>query len=662
MNPNNPANPALHAPAPRGAVLAVGLGAGIDLALTLALLAQGWTQGGAHIAGFAAGTLAALLIAAWAGRGGPAPTAAFSWAARSGWRLVGFALALGLRGGVLATLLAWGLPPWLAVTVGVALAWGLRAFGERYFFTARFASAPLEVRALRAAGALALAVLLLHLAYLKVFPLLPEEAYYWNYAARPALGYLDHPPMVAWLIALAEGLFGHGEAAIRMAALACGAVMMAFVWQLARRLVDRAAAGIAAALAVTLPYAFFLAGQLITPDAPLAAAWAAALYFLHRALVGGEARAWAGVGVALGIGMLSKYTIALLGPAALLFCLLDARARAWFLRPQPYAAVLLAALLFMPVVWWNYTHDWASFRFQGGERFVEPARFQLHVMLQNMLLVATPLPLLVLPLLFTRRWTALPAPACGPDPEPAHAEPRNRLFVACFVFAPLAVFAWSALKHEPRLNWTGPIWLATLPLLGWAIVHAGTLTRFRIGPVLRRSAGPVVGLLLVAYSVASYHLVLGIPGAPYPSPFARFMGWQAATAELRTVQARLLRETGMAPVVVGLDKYNTASQIAFYGAPAFAPPGQAALKATSLETFNGNALMFSYWDPPASLAGRSLILVGRERADLATDRLAPNFTALDETIHPLALGNTGPGGNSRKIDEYYYRVGHGFRP
>ena len=338
MNPNTPANPAPHAPAPRGAVLAVGLGAGIDLALTLALLARGWTQGGAHIAGFAAGTLAALLIAAWAGRGGPAPTAAFSWAARSGWRLVGFALALGLRGGALASLLAWGLPPWLAVTVGVALAWGLRAFGERYFFTARFASAPLEVRALRAAGALALAVLLLHLATLKVFPLLPEEAYYWNYAARPDFGYLDHPPMVAWLIALAEGLFGHGEAAIRMAALACGAVMMAFVWQLARRLVDRAAAGMAAALAVTLPYAFFLAGQLITPDAPLAAAWAAALYFLHRALVGGEARAWAGVGAALGIGMLSKYTIALLGPAALLFCLLDARARAWFLRPQPYGA------------------------------------------------------------------------------------------------------------------------------------------------------------------------------------------------------------------------------------------------------------------------------------------------------------------------------------
>jgi hypothetical protein len=91
-----------------------------------------------------------------------------------------------------------------------------------------------------AAGALLLAIGLLHLAYLKVFPLLPEEAYYWNYAARPALGYLDHPPMVAWLIALAEALFGHGEAVVRLPALACGGVVAVFVWRLARRLVDPA--------------------------------------------------------------------------------------------------------------------------------------------------------------------------------------------------------------------------------------------------------------------------------------------------------------------------------------------------------------------------------------------------------------------------------------
>ena len=654
MNFATPSAPEPQAPLPRGAIAPVGLGLAVDAALTLALPAQGWTPGGTQLAAWGAGLLVwrVLRALAWRGHAEAATGMALSGA---GWLVVLAVLAAGLRGGVLASALAWGLPAGAAAIAGLAVAWAVLVLGEQRGL-ARIPTLPGARRWPMAAGALALSVALLHLAYLKVFPLLPEEAYYWNYAAHPALGYLDHPPMVAWLIALAEGLFGHGEVVVRLPALACGAGVAVFVWRLARRLVDPGAAALAAALALALPYAFFLGGFLITPDAPLALSWAAALYFLHRALVGGEARAWLGVGVALGVGMLSKYTIALLGPAALLFCLVDARARGWFLRPQPYAAMLLAALLFAPVLWWNHTHDWASFRFQGGERFVEEARFHLHVMLQNMLLVATPLPLLALPLLWTQRW------ALEPALEPAHAEPRNRLFVACVTGVPLAVFAWSALSHEPRLNWTGPIWLATLPMLGWAIVHAPAMARQRLGRVLRALAGPVIGALLVAYAAASYHLVLGIPGLPYTGAFARFMGWQQATAELQAVQARLKQETGTAPVVVGLDKYNTASQVAFYGAAPFVPPGQAALKATSLATFNDNALMFTYWDPPQSLAGRTLILVGRERADLVTEKLAPHFTALDEAIHPLALGNTGPGGNSRKIDEYHYRIGRGFRP
>ena len=218
---NLPSPPSVAAPArlSRCAVAAMALGAAVDGALTLALLAQGWTQGGAHIAGWLAGSLLWLLLATWAGRGGPA--AALPRASRAGWQVVAGVLALGLRGGVLASALAWGLPAWLAVTLGLALAWGLGAAGG-WRILMRLAAAPSGLRMPGAAGTLLLAIALLHLAYLKVFPLLPEEAYYWNYAARPDFGYLDHPPMVAWLIALAEALFGHGEAVVCLPALAGG--------------------------------------------------------------------------------------------------------------------------------------------------------------------------------------------------------------------------------------------------------------------------------------------------------------------------------------------------------------------------------------------------------------------------------------------------------
>ena len=114
--------------------------------------------------------------------------------------------------------------------------------------------------------------------------LMPEEAYYWNYSRHLDFGYLDHPPMVAWLIRLGTALFGQNEFGVRAGALCCGAVTATFVYKLARNLFGEAGALAALLLAQTLPY-FFLSGLLMTPDAPLAAAWSASLYFLERALI-----------------------------------------------------------------------------------------------------------------------------------------------------------------------------------------------------------------------------------------------------------------------------------------------------------------------------------------------------------------------------------------
>ena len=648
------------APAGAKARFAAAIGIAVDLAATLALLAWGSLPGASNLVGFgmgAAAFLAARIL--WPAGSRPDGGWRLPGAGPAGWHLVVAALALGLRGGAVATALAYGLPPWMATVAGVGASWSAGAVGNG--FDPESARQPAVSAARRwSAGAagIVLSILLMHLLYLKVFPLTPEEAYYWNYSIRLDFGYLDHPPLVAWLIALVERLFGHGEASIRLASLACTAVMTVFVYRLALRLVDRPAALVAAAFAILTPYGFFIAGFMISPDAPLAAAWAACLYFLHRALVGNERRAWYGVGIALGLGLLSKYTIAILGPAALAFCLADRHSRAWFLRPQPYVAVLIAAALFAPVIYWNFTNDWASFRFQGGERFGDERQFSLHYMLMNIMLVATPLPLMVLPLLFARQWTR----DAAHFPEPAHAEARNRLFVACFVFVPLAVFAWSALKHIPRLNWTGPIWLATLPLLGWTIVRAGALRWHGLGSAMRLTAGKVIGALLVIYALVSYHLVLGIPGIPYSPSFAKAIGWQVATRELHRVHDRIAQGTGAAPVIVGMDKYNTASQIAFYGARPFALPGQAPLKATSIEAFTGNSLMFDYWDPPGQFRGRTLVMVARNREVLATDLLAPHFGELDATIHTLRLANTGPGGDGRRIADYFYRIGYDYRP
>src|SRR5260370_14678670 len=118
-----------------------------------------------------------------------------------------------------------------------------------------------------AIGLIAYAVVL-RLIYAGSVEMMPEEAYYWSYSRHLDFGYLDHPPMVAWLIRLGTDLFGQTEFGVRAGALCCGAVTSVFVYKLARNLFGEAGAVAAWLLAQALPY-LFLSGLLITPDCPL---------------------------------------------------------------------------------------------------------------------------------------------------------------------------------------------------------------------------------------------------------------------------------------------------------------------------------------------------------------------------------------------------------
>ena len=180
--------------------------------------------------------------------------------------------------------------------------------------------------------------LLLRLIYVGMAELFPDEAYYWNYAQHMDLSFYDHPPMVAWLIWLGTSIFGNSEFGVRFGAFCCGLITMGYMYALARNLYDRSTAIRTVLLLAVLPF-YFATGAVMTADAPLVAAWAATLYYMERALIA-IAPAWLGMGIAFGLGILSKYTLGLLGLSALIFVIVDPAARRWLaaLTPtlQPY--------------------------------------------------------------------------------------------------------------------------------------------------------------------------------------------------------------------------------------------------------------------------------------------------------------------------------------
>jgi dolichol-phosphate mannosyltransferase len=479
--------------------------------------------------------------------------------------------------------------------------------------------------------------------------LLPEETYYWNYSRHLDFGYLDHPPMVAWLIRLGTLLFGNTEFGVRFGALCCGVVASIFVFRLARNLFDEASALLALVLAQILPF-FFFSGMLMTPDAPLVAAWAASLYFLERALVAGRANAWAWAGLCMGLGLLSKYTIGLLGLSALLFMLLDPSSRGWWRRREPYTAVLIAAAVFAPVILWNAQHDWASFAFQTSRRLAERPRFSLHKLIGGAIVLMTPTGLAAVAAVFIR---GRPRPAAGVAPVPATPDTlaRRWRFMQLALFAPLAVFFFFSLRHEVKLDWTGAPWVAALPMMALGIAEAYRGRAGQAGVWQRAAWPPTLVALLLMFGAGLYYLVLGIPGIGYSTQMELVpVGWREFGRQIDEVAGEVRRRYG-GLLVVGMDRYAIASELAFYSHD----QPKSVLDTSAAHLFGDMGLMYEQWFQPERQAGRPLLLVAWSRDALAAPHLERQVERLED-IHEGTLMHDG-----RLIRHYYYRVALGYR-
>src|SRR5512134_515911 len=65
-----------------------------------------------------------------------------------------------------------------------------------------------------------------------------DEAYYWLWSLRPAAGYFDHPPLVAWLVAAGAPLAA-GELGVRLLFLVAGGLTVVFAALLGRELAEQ---------------------------------------------------------------------------------------------------------------------------------------------------------------------------------------------------------------------------------------------------------------------------------------------------------------------------------------------------------------------------------------------------------------------------------------
>ena len=625
----------------------------MDLAILNLFYSQGFTLSLAHIVSFlAASGTGYLLNSIWSYNGATQFTLN---------RIVKLTittlLILFLRGGILASLIQlWNFPPEIAMMICVIVSSLFNYLGSVYFISQpKTNHAEPELNGYYFAITIIIYSILLRFIYLGLPELFYEEAYYWNYAKHLDIGYLDHPPMVAWMIGLFTKLMGDNEFAVRFGAFVCWFITAYFSYRLTRDIHDRSSQ--ATLLVATLP-AFFAIGWVMTPDAPLVACWAAALYFLYQALIHDRRMAWAGIGASIGLGMLSKYTIALLGPAALLFILIDYHSRKWLFRPEPYLAIILALIIFSPVVVWNSGHEWASFLYQGLERVAEGFEFSLPYLMLSIILIITPTGFLsVFAIMLYQRKIISMSDAVFED---RISKPKSRGYYLLMIltFFPVTIFAALSLFRETKFHWTAPCWLGVVPYMALITTRNLSYCSDKWVEWVRRAWPATIMICLISYGAVLHYLGLGLPGVPYP-PNLYLLGWQGFGREIETLVEQIERETGEKILVVGMDRNRIASGLAFYRTKAIDSSNepvvrQPAFQTSSWHLFGGKSLMYEYWFPRDEQNNKTMLLVSRGIDNLTSENVRSRVQQMGD-IREIALRKNG-----RPAGRYYYSLVKGY--
>ncbi|MBN2355763.1 glycosyltransferase family 39 protein [candidate division KSB1 bacterium] len=173
-----------------------------------------------------------------------------------------------------------------------------------------------------------------------------DELYYIACVNHPALGYVDHPPLSVWILAIWKWFAGDSLFSIRFLPALFGALSIFYICRIARELGGGRFAQILAtttALLAPIYLAFFGLYSMNALDVLL---WAMVFLTLIRITTTGKIRDWYILGILLGLGALNKLSMVWLASGIAVAMVMTPTRTALKTR-GPWAAMGFAVLLFL---------------------------------------------------------------------------------------------------------------------------------------------------------------------------------------------------------------------------------------------------------------------------------------------------------------------------
>jgi 4-amino-4-deoxy-L-arabinose transferase-like glycosyltransferase len=382
--------------------------------------------------------------------------------------------------------------------------------------------------------------------YCTWLPILPDEAYYFQWSRHLDASYISKGPAVAYTIAASAALLGANNLGVRFFAVMLSAGTAWQMFLLARRWYDETTALIAVLITNVVPI-YALGAVVMTIDPLSAFFWIWAAHLFSRAIQEERQLDWLLTGFAVGCGFLAKYLNALELVAFLAFLLLVPSRRRLLFKPGFWWMLVVAVLCATPVLWWNWQHGWVSAA-QLGNRGHLNGPFSLHyaTFLNFLGLQALVLsPLLFLALLATALTVLIKQ--SGKNVTLENEGELLLLLLFLTVFLMYAVLAWH-LRCEP--NWPAVSYL-TLIILMAARWRKLLETRARCGFI-------IVAFVLAWLQTLLMHDTEFLHLPQKMDPMGRVVGWSEIAAHLND-----LRETHHADILIA-DAYKEAGVFSFH--------------------------------------------------------------------------------------------------
>lgn len=337
-----------------------------------------------------------------------------------------------------------------------------------------------------------------------------DEVYYFTYAVLPDWNHFDHPPLVGIFIRLFTfNLHGNSEAFVRMPGIVAAAINTWLIARCGLLISNRNTGLIAAVLYNSSVYTSILSGIFILPDSVQLTFWLAALNAMLRCIkASGLAdirRYLLFIGLFAGLATMSKVHGVFLWFGFLGFIVSDRRGL--LKSPYLYLSIAITALLVSPILFWNFSNDFITWRFHSERVTVSESGMNIKSFLRTtigQILYANPFQIII----FILTGKAI---ARG-------LSVANAAAVALLYWCSLPIIACTmlvSLFRDTLPHWSGPGFLGLI-LLGAAWCDKSIFPNLYNLP--KKLLTGSVGLILFVFTFGPI-LIRCYPGTMSPKPF-----------------------------------------------------------------------------------------------------------------------------------------------